>query len=136
MREEILRDYWRAVLKAIKELNETSKDQYKILCMIKDRVLIRKEVETIKAENQPIVKAETLPTTEETKMTLQGVTLLHSTDSAILVFKNGYQKWIPKQYLHGYTIDTEKPQDLTLEEEGKWVLNKPWEPYRAYKEGK
>ena len=120
--------------KLLKILEAISKN----ILAIATRMDIKQEIYDIQEleKKVPIKKPNAPKIEEEAIQDLKGVTLLHTTDSAILVFKNGYQKWIPKQYLPGYTIDIKKPQDLTLKEEGKWILKKPWEPYMPYKEGK
>ena len=70
-----------------------------------------------------------LPMTEEVLQDLTGVEPMVETDKAVLVVKNNYQKWIPKQYLVGdYMMGV--TVDLKLSKGGAWVLKKTWDPYK------
>lgn len=67
--------------------------------------------------------------TEEVFQNLKGIHTRFKTEKALLVVKNGYQKWIPLQYLVGeYEIGV--TVDIKLNKGGVWVAKKPWEEYK------
>lgn len=81
----------------------------------------------VNESNQP--DSTPLPTTEQVIQDLKGVEPMFETEKALLVVKNSYQKWIPKQYLME-TYELGLTADIKLSKGGSWVAKKAWEEYK------
>ena len=79
---------------------------------------------------------------EEVLQDLETIVVMAKTDKAILVVKNGHQKWVPLSFISeeqkieekGFTIGS--IYDIKLLDDKGWILDKGWEKYVPQKGGK
>ena len=91
----------------------------------KRETVFKEASQDVNAKQIVSTDSKPLPMTEEVLQDLTGVEPWAETDKGLMVIKNSYYKWIPKQYLVG-DYEMGVTVDLKLSKGGAWVDKKVW----------
>ena len=130
-------------LKRIADALESQNDVLRDLILTREAKSITTELKQEDQELHVDTKIyDSLEVTEEIIMDTNDVTVMNQTDKAILVHKQGYQKWIPKSLIEEPTevVDGFFGHIIIRDKRGgektapkDWFPKKPWDKYEVYK---